>query len=303
MFKKFSPVFLVQLIVNFKLNLSKFNQQNACVQMSRWAVWLFRLHVQRNWFGCRLWVFGSQNKRRGWWVCFWCLNMSCWLLRQQKPWGFRTQNVTNRNHDDKVTTAAQMPYFTLTTLMSWLCGCPLQASKHMLFNSLTSTIFSFSVHPAPPSPPHLHPLSFSPRTVHIPGARTCTQAHKIRHTPPPSVKSQNPELAHPLSLRSHLSRRSTAKAAGSDTLSHTLCFCSSTNASHLHTGRCSRQAFVNLAMHVVHLQRKVHLLLYSTFCSRLPVHTNNQVLKELSTSVRSETFCLNCFISMWLQLF
>lgn len=30
----------------------------------------------------------------------------------------------------------------------------------------------------------LHPLSVSSRTVHIPGAHTCTQAHKISHTPP-----------------------------------------------------------------------------------------------------------------------
>lgn len=64
--------------------------------------------------------------------------------------------------------------------MSWLRHCPsvrhpntcssTHKLAHLLFLLMPKLL--------------LHPLSVSSRTVHIPGAHTCTRAHKISHTPP-----------------------------------------------------------------------------------------------------------------------
>lgn len=137
-----------------------------------------------------------------------------------------------------------------------------QASKHMLVNSQTGTS-SLALHAQPPPSIHPHPLSFSSRTStyqeHI-------QAHRpIKSVPPtpspPQWKCKNQSSHSPFSLRSHSSDCSSTKVAGSYILSHTLCCWSRANASHLDTGRWSRQTFVNNLVQLVSLPRKPHQLL------------------------------------------
>lgn len=255
-------------------------------------------------------AFGLQNKRGWWWVCFWVFEHVVLTAESaKKAWGSRIPKVTKRNHNDKVTTAAQGPPSTLLPRRCRDFAAVLYRHPTHALQLTNQHIFSFSVHPSssftsPPSPLCLFAPGQCTYQEHIHARRPI----KSGILPRPSVKSQKKkkktELSHPLVLRSHPSRCSATKVAGSDTISHPPCFCSSTKASHRRTGRCSR-ASARRSSHaclcVPH--RKAHLLLYRTFCSRLPVHTNYQVLEEVSSSVCTESFCLNCFIWMLLQRF